>query len=221
MKATAHKAVGKASEEGKQLGKSGPRDSSMLDDTELALRVRMGDEQAFQLLYHKHSPWVYGKIYRILLRHEDTEEVLLDVFMKVWSKVDRWSPDAGSFQAWLNEVAKNTIIDAIRKRDRVREMLQPADEETDQPWMQYEDAQPWPDLQVEHGEIREMIEQALQQVRRFHHRTAWGMRHLEGLSIAEIAEAMQRKDGTIKIWIHRCTTELRQILQRKGLHWPS
>ncbi len=220
MKIAAHRLGNSAPEEGRSTYPY-PQDLSALDDTELALRVRTGDEQAFQLLFQKHSRWVYGKIYRILLRHEDSEEVLLDVFMKVWTKVDRWSPDAGSFQAWLNEVAKNTIIDAIRKRDRIREMLPPGDEDTEQPWMRYEDTQPLPDIQVEHNEILRMIEDALQQVKRFHHRAAWGMRHLEGLSIAEIADVMQRKEGTIKIWIFRCTAELRHILQRNGLQWPS
>lgn len=218
MKTAAARPKRKAREEERLACES--YDLSTLDDTELVRRVRMRDQQAFQILYRKHSRWVYGKIYRMLLCHEDSEEVLLDVFLKVWRKVDRWSPEAGSFQAWLNEVAKNTIIDAIRKRVRHIEIVYPLEDDAEQPWMQYEDPHPWPDIQAENRQIREIIEQALQQVRRLEYRAAWAMRHLEQMSIAEIAEVMQRREGTIKIWIFRCTAELRQILRRKGLQWP-
>ena len=45
------------------------------------------------------------------------------------------------------------------------------------------------------------------------------LRHLEGYSIAEIARILNRKDGTVKIWIFRCTEELRKILIAKGIQW--
>ena len=68
-------------------------------------------------------------------------------------------------------------------------------------------------------EAREILEQALQQVTKPNHRVAWILRHLEGCSIAEISQGLQRKEGTVKIWIFRCTQELRQILSRKGIKW--
>ena len=61
-------------------------------------------------------------------------------------------------------------------------------------------------------EAQEILENALEQVTKPNHRIAWILRHLEGCSVAEISRILNRKDGTVKTWIFRCTQELRQIL---------
>ncbi len=193
-------------------------DPSDQEDTHLATLTKAGDESAFRLLYDKHYNWVYSKTYRMLQNHQDTEEVCMDIFFKMWQKINKWDTDQGSFQAWLNVVAKNTIIDAIRKKERIRESLLNVEAEGDMP-IEYEDSRPTPDRQIESQEAQEILEQALYQVTKPNHRTAWILRHLEGCSIAEISQTLQRKEGTVKIWIFRCAQELKQILIRKGMHW--
>ena len=139
-------------------------DPSAQEDTRLAMLTKAGDESAFRLLYDKHYNWVYSKIYRMLSNHQDTEEVCADILFKVWRKIDKWDTDQGSFQAWLNVVAKHTIIDAIRKKERIRETLLSMEDEADVPLSEYEDSKPTPDKQLEAQEAQEILEQALQQV---------------------------------------------------------
>ena len=170
-------------------------------------------------MFDKHYNWVYSKTYRMLSNHQDTEEVSLDIFMKVWQKIGKWDTVQGSFQAWLNVVAKNTIIDAIRKKERIREALLSMEDESELPLVEHQDQRPTPEKQVESREAQEILEWALEMVKKPNHRVAWILRHLEGCSIAEISQTLQRKEGTVKIWIFRCTEELRQILTRKGLKW--
>lgn len=202
------------------MARQTPDESSAYEDMELATLAKEGDEIAFSQLFDKHYSWVYSKAYRMLGNYQDTEEVTQDVFIKVWQKLKKWDTAQGSFQAWLNTVARNTIIDAIRKRDRIREAPlsgQPDDDEV--PLSQYEDPRPGPDRQLEAREAQEILESALALVTKPNHRIAWMLRHLEGYSIAEIARILDRKDGTVKIWIFRCTQELRQILIKKGIQW--
>ena len=194
-------------------------DLSDQEDTQLATLTKAGDEEAFRSLFDKHYNWVYSKTYRMLCNHQDTEEISLDIFMKVWQKIGKWDTVQGSFQAWLNVVAKNTIIDAIRKKERIREALLSMEDESELPLVEYQDQRPTPEKQVESREAQEILEWALQMVKKPNHRVAWILRHLEGYSIAEISQTLQRKEGTVKIWIFRCTEELRQILTRKGLKW--
>lgn len=191
-------------------------DPSDQEDTHLATLTKARDESAFRLLYNKHFSWVFSKTYRMLQNHQDTEEVCSDIFVKMWEKIDKWDTDQGSFQAWLNVVAKNTIIDAIRKKERIRESLLNVDADADMP-SEYEDNRPTPDRLIESQEAQEILEQALAQVTKPNHRTAWILRHIEGCSIAEISQTLDRKEGTVKIWIFRCAQELKQILIRKGL----
>ena len=155
----------------------------------------------------------------MLQNHQDTEEVYQDTFLKVWQKINKWDANAGSFQAWLNEVTRNTAIDAIRKRDRIREILLSTEDEVEVPLMNYEDSRPTPDRQVEAKEAKDILDRVLEEITKPNHRIAWILRYLEGLSIAEISTTLKCPEGTAKIWIFRCTRELREILTRKGLTW--
>ena len=81
-------------------------DLSDQEDTQLATLTKAGNEEAFRSLFDKHYNWVYSKTYRMLCNHQDTEEISLDIFMKVWQKIGKWDTVQGSFQAWLNVVCK-------------------------------------------------------------------------------------------------------------------
>ena len=113
----------------------------------------------------------------------------------------------------------NTIIDAIRKRNRIRESALIYEEQDDSPLNEYEDGSPGPDKHIIAQEAQEILEKALEQVTKPNHRIAWILRHLEGCSVAEISRILNKKEGTVKIWIYRCKQELRQILINKGITW--
>ena len=204
------------------MARQTPNDLSAVEDTYLATQAKAGNDAAFRQLFDKHYKWVYNKAYRMLGNYQDTEEVASDVFIKVWQKLNKnkWDPEKGSFQAWLNMVARNTIIDAIRKRNRIREQpLSGSPDEDEQPLSKYEDPYSGPEQELEAVEAQQILESALEQVTKSNHRIAWMLRHLEGYSIAEIARILNRKEGTVKIWIFRCTEELRKILVAKGIQW--
>ncbi len=204
------------------MARQTPNDLSAVEDTYLATQAKAGNDAAFRQLFDKHYKWVYNKAYRMLGNYQDTEEVASDVFVKVWQKLNKnkWDAEKGSFQAWLNMVARNTIIDAIRKRNRIREHpLSGSAEDDEQPLSQYEDPYTGPEQEIEAAEAQQILESALEQVTKPNHRIAWMLRHLEGYSIAEIARILNRKEGTVKIWIFRCTEELRKILVAKGIQW--
>ena len=204
------------------MARQTPNDLSAVEDTYLATQAKAGNDAAFRQLFDKHYKWVYNKAYRMLGNYQDTEEVASDVFVKVWQKLkkNKWDAEKGSFQAWLNMVARNTIIDAIRKRNRIREHpISSSPEEDEQPLSQYEDPYAGPEKEMEAAEAQQILESALEQVTKSNHRIAWMLRHLEGYSIAEIARILNRKEGTVKIWIFRCAEELRKILVAKGIQW--
>lgn len=204
------------------MARQTPNDLSAVEDTYLATQAKAGNGAAFRQLFDKHYKWVYNKAYRMLGNYQDTEEVASDVFIKVWQKLNKnkWDAEKGSFQAWLNMVARNTIIDAIRKRNRIREHpLSGSSDEDEQPLSKYEDPYSGPEQELEAVEAQQILESALEQVTKSNHRIAWMLRHLEGYSIAEIARILNRKEGTVKIWIFRCTEELRKILVAKGIQW--
>ena len=196
------------------------KDSSSVvteDDRWWLESLRRRDEAGLRWLIDQYGNWIYSKAYRMLASHEDAEEAWQDIFMRIWQKIDLWDPDRGNFQSWLNQIAKNAVIDVFRKRCRIREVLQQGDEEgVDEMLHRYRDESPLPDEVLEGKETRALIEQALELMTKKNHRIAWSLRHLNGMSIAEIGEILDQKENTVKVWIFRGTRELRQIMKRRG-----
>lgn len=84
-------------------------------DDGLMQRVRSRDESAMATLYEKYSRLVYTVSLRILGEPQAAEDLLQDVFMRVWRKPDM-QVSANGMAAWFAVVARNRSIDVIRQR---------------------------------------------------------------------------------------------------------
>lgn len=103
-----------------------------LSDGDLLRQVVRRDERALALLYDRHSRVVYGLLLRMLGRSSDAEDVLQEVFVRVWSRADTYESSLGSPAAWLARIARNRAIDRLRAQ-RVRRDVDavPSDESRD------------------------------------------------------------------------------------------
>ena len=87
-------------------------------ETDLALfdRIARRDASAVGELYDRHSRVLHGLIWRILRDTNEAEEVLQDVFVRVWKKADTYDAVLGTPLAWLVRIARNRAIDRLRAR---------------------------------------------------------------------------------------------------------
>jgi RNA polymerase sigma-70 factor (ECF subfamily) len=89
--------------------------TSALDRT-LLRRIVARDESAVAELYDRHSRMVYSVIVRILRNPPDAEDVLQEVFVRVWTRADTYDDRLGSPAAWLIRIARNRAIDRFRSK---------------------------------------------------------------------------------------------------------
>ncbi|MDN3724074.1 sigma-70 family RNA polymerase sigma factor [Aequorivita sp. SDUM287046] len=82
----------------------------------LIIAMQNGDEKAFSNLYTMYSEAVYGIIYSIVLDENTAEELLQDVFVKVWNNATSYSVKKGRFFTWLLNIARNAAIDETRSK---------------------------------------------------------------------------------------------------------
>jgi RNA polymerase sigma-70 factor, ECF subfamily len=88
-------------------------------DVRLLERIVSRDTAAVAELYDHHSSLLFGVIMRILRNTGDAEEVLQEVFVRVWTRADTYDGRLGSPAAWLTRMARNRAIDRLRaKRSR-------------------------------------------------------------------------------------------------------
>lgn len=85
-----------------------------LTEQNLLLKLSCGDDKAFTALYQAYRERVYAGAYKLLKSHEQAQEILQDVFMKVW--LNRASANTvTNFKSYLYTVTRNTVYDHFRK----------------------------------------------------------------------------------------------------------
>jgi RNA polymerase sigma-70 factor (family 1) len=88
-------------------------------EKELLQKLIAGDEQAFELLYHAHKRKLASNLLRLLKSDELAQEVLQDLFLKIWDNRANIDPEK-SFRSYLFRIAHNMVYDIFRKSARDR-----------------------------------------------------------------------------------------------------
>lgn len=83
---------------------------------ELLPLVLKKDDKAFTLLYDMYSKNLYGIIYNLIRNHEESEDVLQEVFVKIWKNIESYNESKGRFFTWILNIARNTAIDKLRSK---------------------------------------------------------------------------------------------------------
>jgi len=82
----------------------------------LIKQIKAGDTKAFEEVYTDYSGAIFGVIMKMLNNPEASADVLQDVFVKAWRKIDSYDPKKGRFYTWLYRIARNTTINHIRAK---------------------------------------------------------------------------------------------------------
>jgi RNA polymerase sigma-70 factor, ECF subfamily len=169
-----------------------------VEDRDLATRASQGDVEAFTKLVRAHSSLVYRVALR-MLGTEEAQDASQEVWIRVWRNIKGFRGES-AFSTWLYKIAVNTCLSVRQKEARREEREYDGDE------MPYLQEPPGGDADPEaaalSAERRDEIQAALGHVR-VEHRAALVLRHMEGLSYAEIAEVLEVPDGTAKGWVSR------------------
>ena len=75
------------------------------------------DDRSFTLLYDNYSKSLYGIIFNLIKDKEEAEDVLQDVFVKIWKNIDSYHESKGRFYTWVLNIARNTAIDKLRSKN--------------------------------------------------------------------------------------------------------
>lgn len=74
------------------------------------------DEKAFNYLYDNYSGALYGVIWKVLNIEELSNDVLQEVFVKIWKNIDQYDSTKGRLYTWMLNIARNMAIDTLRSK---------------------------------------------------------------------------------------------------------
>ena len=176
-------------------------------DVSLVARARDGDSDAFRELVERHGRNVFRLSYRLTRNEEDAEDVTQEAFIKAYRNLSRFE-EKSEFGSWIYRIATNCALDAMRRRRRTRTDALPDPQEGER---ELATSAPSPEKSAEGGEIGRRLAAAMTRLSP-NERTAFVLRHHEGRSLVEIAEALGIKPGAAKTCVFRAVAKMREQL---------
>ena len=174
-------------------------------------RARGGDAEAFRLLVERHSRGVYRLALRMTGNCQDAEDVVQETFLKAYRQLGRFESRA-SFGTWIHRIAMNCAVDLLRRRPK-REQAE--EDEALEQMATSRDNSPQsmsPERLMESLEVGERVAHAMAGLSALE-RAAFVLRHFDGLSIAEISQALGIRDNAAKHCVFRAVRKMRLALE--------
>lgn len=178
-------------------------------DAELLQAIAAGDRSAFDRLSRRHLDRAYGVALRMTGSRADAQDVVQDVFLRLWQRPDAWRPGQAQFSTWLYRVVVNRCLD-LKRRPKGTD-LDSVEEPQD------------PDANAEDGllnaERSRALDSAVTQLPE-RQREAIVLTYTAGLRNAEAASAMDISVKAFEALLVRAKRELRDYLAGQGWMQP-
>ena len=182
---------------------------SEMSDGALAVAIGRFQQDALAEAYRRHAGAVFGLARRLLTDHARAEEIVQEVFVRLWNEPDRFDPERGTMRSFLLATAHGRAVDLIRsetsrRRREQRESSLTAD-------AGYDIAREVWDLALA-GHVRDALE-ALEDGER----SAIELAYFGGLTYREAALELGEAEGTVKSRIRTGLKKLRHELENSGI----
>lgn len=174
----------------------------MLDSEEkLISRAKEGDSSAFGVLYDHYLSRIYRFIYVKVASREDAEDISHQVFLNAWQNVPRYKDRGFPFSSWLYEIARNQVIDYYRTRKES---------------ISVDDIDPDSVSEEAHGSSLNTelnLERVMKKLRTMkpEYQDVLILRFVEDMSLKEVASALNKTEGAIKLLQHRAISALKEF----------
>lgn len=161
------------------------------------------DEKGFNYLYKNYSGALYGVIIRIVRYEEEANEVLQDVFVKIWNSVKSFDSTKASLYTWMLNIARNSAIDRLKSKSFQNDLQNQSipDFVSDGIGLSTEQSHDFNEVQNQVNKLRDDYKILINKA------------YFGGLTQEEIAEELQIPLGTVKTRTRAALIELREILK--------
>jgi RNA polymerase sigma-70 factor (ECF subfamily) len=181
-------------------------DEQALTDEQLIAYVARDESWALAEIYDRYARLVFSLAVKTLNDRSGAEEIVQEVFAKVWRGASAFDPARGKFSSWLIGIAHHQCIDELRRR-RVRPISEAENEST----MSQQDSDD-PAEAAAHSLERARVLRALEQIPPEQRRVIEAA-YLEGLTHQEIADRFKQPLGTVKTRLRLGMQKLKELLK--------
>lgn len=182
---------------------------SNYSEIDVLRRIAEGDEQSFTALYHRYSNKVYTYLLRMTRSHEIAEELLYDIFTKLWTGRELIT-EIQNMDSFLSKVAYNKAISFFRYTASQRKMQQYVARQ-----MEHATVDDAADKLLD-SEARELLQEAIRQLSP-QRKLVFTLSREQGLTHEQIARRLNLSTQTVKKTMSHALQSIREFLHKRGM----
>lgn len=176
----------------------------ILSDSELVemLREPRTRREGFAVLVKQYSEKLYWKVRRIVLSHEDANDVLQNVFIKVWSNLQNFQGKS-SLSTWLYRIVVNESLDFLRKQKLADKVSADEDVSVASRLMS--------DEYFDGDEVQARLQEAVARLPEVQ-RTVFNFKYFEEMKYSEMSQILNTSEGALKASYHLAVKKITEYL---------
>jgi RNA polymerase sigma-70 factor (ECF subfamily) len=183
--------------------KTAPGPATIADDEIAYVEAAIqGDARAFAALYDRHAERVFRHVMYRVANQSDAEDLTQQVFLQAWRAIDRYQRTGAPFVAWLLTIAYHIVVSHTRRNKPTSTLeLEPA---TNERWSD-------PEGETMSRFERQAVREAILHLKPDQQQVII-MRFVEHFDHADVAAALGKSEGYVRVIQHRALNELRRML---------
>jgi RNA polymerase sigma factor (sigma-70 family) len=175
-------------------------------EEELLLLLKEQSRQAFNYLYRQYSGALYGVIFKVVTDEQIAQDVLQDVFVKIWNNIATYDASRGRLYTWMVNIARNAAIDKLRSRGEImRSKIHTGENIVSNLEQSIKTEQSTDTIG-----LRRMVNELKPE-----YATILELAYFNGYTIEEISKTLNIPSGTVKTRMRSAIRQLRQVFAVK------
>lgn len=177
------------------------------DEIKIIERAKDGEAEAFGLLYDHYLPKIYRFVLLKVSHREEAEDLTHQTFLKAWENISNYIDQGFPFSSWLYQISRNTVIDHYRSSAKAK-----SNENIDDLAEIISDENESIDSSLDKKMALKTVTKAIKELKDIEQDVII-MRFVDELSHDEVAKALDKTEGAVKLIQHRAIKNLKKILK--------
>ena len=174
-----------------------------IEESVLVAKLQAKDVQAFEYLYDQYKNAIFGVIYKVISDVDIAEDILQEVFVKIWKNIDSYQSGKGRLYTWMLNIARNRSIDYLRSKEHNKGRQTNSMEAS----VYAVDAENSTSIAVDHIGIEKFVHQLKKEYQEIIH-----LAYFMGYTQEEIAKKLEIPLGTVKTRSRTAIRKLREMM---------
>ena len=178
-----------------------------IDEEKLLMQQLLNPQtqrKAFERVVREYSEQLYWQVRRIVLTHDDADDVLQNVFMKVWTHLDSFHQDA-RLSTWLYRIAINESLDFVRRKKKQLVVSSDGQENAIANMLVA-------DRYFDGDEAQALLQEAIAQLPDVQ-RTVFNLRYFDDMKYSDISQLLHTSEGALKASYHIAVKKISEFFK--------